>query len=274
MFKLEKYNQNIESCVSVLISTYNPDTHLLKKSLQSVELQDISCEYVLVLDGANKSETESIIEWLSKRKSIVIEKENTGLTDSLNIGLSFCTGEFIARIDDDDEWLPGKLAAQLSIMMDSDYDICGTGYRVFSKSGNLLWEKNISLNDDCLKKFLRNENPFCHSSVVFRKSKVDLIAGYNSNYKTGQDYNLWVRLLVDSRGIVIPDVYVHRTNSLGSVSMMKRKEQKFNACKSRLLAIKEFGGDFRSIFNLFMSLIKLMVPNSLIRVIKRHDTYN
>ena len=163
--------------------------------------------------------------------------------------------------------------------------------RVTKKNGHVCFDIQNILNKDIksnfkrhvfenknllgmLKKFLRNENPFCHSSVVFRKSKVDLIAGYNSNYKTGQDYNLWVRLLVDSRGIVIPDVYVHRTNSLGSVSMMKRKEQKFNACKSRLLAIKEFGGDFRSIFNLFMSLIKLMVPNSLIRVIKRHDTYN
>ncbi len=266
--------------ISVLICCYNSNKEKLIRALESVKQQkfidDNTMEFIIVLDGKNDKLKEIIINTLQGCEYKIIEKVNTGLTDSLNVGLNYCRGDLIARIDDDDVWLDEKINKQLNIFNNNQsLVLCGTGVEARNSDNQEIWSMNQSINPYEIRQVLKYKNPFCHSSVIFKRLEVLNIGSYDSVYKSGQDYNLWVRLVSnpENQALVIKDKYVIRYNSLNSISMLKRREQKFNALKTRLTAIKNFGPDINSTIHFLLDFIKILFPYKFIYIVKRHGRY-
>lgn len=266
--------------ISILVSLYNSDTNSITRALNScLEQNSIdydSIQFVVVFDGVNRSLFTVVKNILADFSYILIEKPNTGLTESLNIGLKYCDGDLITRLDDDDVWMKSKLFVQLRMFINNDKLIlCGTGFNVKNHNGKQLWFQALGIHEDEVRSNLKLGNPFCHSSVMFKRKASLLVGGYSIKYKTGQDYNLWIRMLMDynSQATVLKDILVTRYNSQDSISMVHRKQQKLNAIKNRILACHYFGFELKSIIVILKSTIKLLVPNKIIFLIKGHKEF-
>ena len=105
---------------SVLISVYaREQSDYLRSALHSVFEQTVPpTEVVLVEDGPLTTELEAVItDFCEKYNTLKIVKlaKNMGLGNALNIGLSACTYDLVARMDSDDLSLPNRFEAQLKV---------------------------------------------------------------------------------------------------------------------------------------------------------------
>ena len=89
--------------ISVLMTVYNSEK-FLKESIMSVLNQTFSdFEFIIINDGSSDRSLEIIQDFEKQDKRIrVINKKNTGVTNSLNFGVFLAKGDWIARIDADD----------------------------------------------------------------------------------------------------------------------------------------------------------------------------
>ena len=104
--------------VTVLIPVYN-GAATLRQSLDSILVQDVSDLELLVVDDASQDESGRITDEYATRDArvkVVHNERNLGLAATLNRGLELARHELVARMDQDDESLPGRLLRQVSFM--------------------------------------------------------------------------------------------------------------------------------------------------------------
>lgn len=111
--------------VSIVIPTYNR-AHMLPYSLSSVEKQNIAdVEVIVVDDGSSDNTAEVIMEWQERLPGLkyITNSRKKGPSGARNTGIMNSTGQFIAFLDSDDEWMPDHLKTALSYLTDSNTDI-------------------------------------------------------------------------------------------------------------------------------------------------------
>ena len=107
--------------VSVIIPTYNRAA-LLPRSAHSVLNQNYRDLELIIVNDGSKDNTQEVMRDLADadpRVRIVNHHMNRGQTAAFNTGIRLARGEYIAFNDDDDEWLPSKLAGQVKLMDES-----------------------------------------------------------------------------------------------------------------------------------------------------------
>jgi glycosyltransferase involved in cell wall biosynthesis len=188
--------------VSVCISTYGQEA-FIRQCVKSVleQVADVSLE-VIVGDDASPDGTRGILQELAasdNRLKLVLRDRNIGPTANLSGLVSMATGDYIAHLDGDDFWMPGKLAAQVSAMeRDEGVAACCCNARVVDLDGRELGVFNAGLPSRIdLATLLRGGNKLCHSSLLYRRDAVDAVLGIDSAYI---DYRIYVRLL--SHGVI------------------------------------------------------------------------
>lgn len=96
--------------VSVIIPTYNGED-TLARAIQSVLMQSVEVEILICDDGSSDRTLEIARQYACR--IFVNEKHTGGPNAGRNTGIRNATGELIAFLDQDDEWLPGKLLTQI-----------------------------------------------------------------------------------------------------------------------------------------------------------------
>src|SRR5579859_487600 len=100
--------------VSVVIPTRNRATVLLR-AIRSVFAQTFEeLEIVVVIDGQDSQTATALAEIQDERLRWIEIKETVGGSEARNIGIRNATGDWVALLDDDDEWLPTKLEEQMN----------------------------------------------------------------------------------------------------------------------------------------------------------------
>ena len=88
--------------ISVLMSTYREPIEWIKLSVESIINQTYkNIEYIIIVDDPDNKELISFLSDYENRfefVKVVINEKNIGLVASLNKGLKYCSGEYIARI--------------------------------------------------------------------------------------------------------------------------------------------------------------------------------
>ena len=157
-------------------------------------------ELIIVLNGPHRDEIErSIIGWFPLIDKVRIYKSPIQhLIFSLNLGLHFARGKYIARMDSDDISHPQRLELQV-ICMEANPKIAvlGSAYKVVDELGTKIGFVRNPLSNKSIRRQLFFKNPLCHPSVMMRKSCVLNIGGYMGGLHA-EDYDLWCRLSIDS----------------------------------------------------------------------------
>ena len=127
--------------ISIIISVYNCEKYV-KKCLESIFSQTCQdYEIILLNDGSTDGSLGILEEIQTEQKDIAIRlvnKENTGLGDSRNIGITMAAGEDITFLDSDDYWDRDFLEKMLKIAEKNKSDIVLSGNRKIDPQGRLL----------------------------------------------------------------------------------------------------------------------------------------
>jgi glycosyltransferase involved in cell wall biosynthesis len=202
-------NENIK--ISLLMSVYNGEKYLTE-SINSVLNQSFQeYEFIIVNDGSTDSSAEIIDEYQKKDKRIkVIHKKNTGLANSLNIGLKESCAEFIARIDDDDICESDRLEKQYAYIQNNPSIILlGSNAKFIDINGNLSgFLKYPSSHKKILKNLSTIPFTFPHSSVLYSRKIALEIGGYREQITHAEDLDMWLRLSNKGDLACLPDSLV------------------------------------------------------------------
>ena len=202
--------------VSVIILTYNRSA-LLRRAVQSVLNQTFGDFEVIVVDDASVDDTKDVIKDMTdKRIRYLPHEQNMGEGRARNTGVANAQGEYIAFLDDDDEWLPEKLELQVSVMEKSEPGIGAvhTGYwRILTDTGEVR-ESDARKEGDLWGEFLFGNNLVHPSSILLRASCFERLGVFDVSITTGLDYDMWLRV---------------------------SKEYKFAAINKPLLKVREHG---------------------------------
>ena len=180
--------------VSVLIPVYNAGQYLAQAidSILSQTFKD--WELILINDGSTDNSEAIIGRYDDERIYYLKNETNLGLIKTLNKGIDYCHGEYIARMDADDISQPDRFRQQIRFLdKNPAYAMCGTDAAVIDNAGNRTGKiRNLSDND-YLQVNLLFSPPFIHPSVMIRREILHHNR-YNEGYKHVEDYELWTRI--------------------------------------------------------------------------------
>ena len=116
---------------SVIIPTYNR-ADVLSRAIESVLEQSYQDFELIIVDDGSTDGTESVVHQYDDDRLIYITQSNAGANAARNRGIKAATGEYIAFLDSDDEFLPLKLARCVNVLSQAPPS-CGGVYSSFRK---------------------------------------------------------------------------------------------------------------------------------------------
>jgi glycosyltransferase involved in cell wall biosynthesis len=134
--------EEMSATISVVIPTRNRPERVIRAVRSALDQSLPPHDVVVVVDGPDFATVRALEDIGDSRVAIVELAENGGAARARNIGISNCTGDWVAFLDDDDEWLPGKLRAQaLSAASEGDIHhlVLGTGVEWKGDSTSEWW---------------------------------------------------------------------------------------------------------------------------------------
>jgi GT2 family glycosyltransferase/tRNA A37 methylthiotransferase MiaB/Flp pilus assembly protein TadD len=212
--------------ISVVMAVHNGGPYL-EEAIKSIFRQTYQNYEFLIIDDASTDETAQILKSLDDfRVRIITNKENLGLTKSLNLGISQARGEYLARMDADDLSFPHRLEKQLAFLENNpEYALVGSPYYQIDEAGNINSLVKVLTDNDELRAGLLKQNWFGHGSVMMRRAAVDQAGGYDERFTYAQDYDLWLRLADNHRLANLAEpLYCWRATS-SCISKEKAREQ-------------------------------------------------
>lgn len=181
--------------VSVVIPTYNSAKYL-GQAIRSVLGQGHKDVQVIVIDDGSSDQTEEVVR-VSGSSVDYVRQANRGPAAARNRGIEISRGEFVAFLDADDYWLPGKLDRQVGLLsQQSDVTACHTAFMVSQREGERgrvrrYWRRagyhpslRELLRDDCVNT----------STLMMRRAALSKVGWFDETLRTSEDWNLWLRL--------------------------------------------------------------------------------
>ncbi len=179
--------------ISVIIPTHNRK-EFLKRALRSVRAQKGPVFETLVIDDGSTDGTAAMVE-KEFPEARYFYFENQGPAAARNRGIERAEGEWIAFLDSDDEWKPGKLRAQKDFFKEHpDYEICQTE-EIWIRNGRRVnpmlkhSKKSGRIFEACL--------PLCiisPSAAMMHRRVFEEIGSFDESLPACEDYDLWLRI--------------------------------------------------------------------------------
>ena len=190
-------NRPRNPAISIIMSVYNGES-LLGRSIESILSQSFSdFEFIIINDGSTDSSLEVMLKYgKSDDRLVVIDQTNIGLTKSLNRGIRFSRGNYIARMDVDDISYKQRLEKQYEFLeRNKDFVLVGGQRVIRDEINNAYYRDTLPITPAEIRKVAVARNPFFHSLVMFRKDVLISVGTYNEKYRYVQDYELWSRII-------------------------------------------------------------------------------
>lgn len=183
--------------VSVIIPTHNRGKAIVK-SINSVINQTYKAYEIIIVNDGSTDDTGKIVEELQHNFPFIYYYEyfpNKGANYARNLGVKKSTGNFIAFLDDDDEWLEDKLEMQLKIFEENtNIDLVYTGVNNIYIDDNITYVSLPKKYEDVANEILLHNIISTTSTVCVKKSVLLKVGGFDENLPALQDYELWIRI--------------------------------------------------------------------------------
>jgi glycosyltransferase involved in cell wall biosynthesis len=181
---------NSNPLVSVIIPTHNRD-QLVGRAVNSVLRQSYRKVEVIVVNDGSKDSTDEVLRQIDdgRIKVILLQGGRRGASAARNRGIEAATGQYIAFLDDDDEWLPEKLSNQLNKIDQKDIILCGALLKSNGNRDHHYKKQTIDLDD--LK------GGYCFgggTSTIFAKTSVMKENRFDEGLWCDQDWDFLIRL--------------------------------------------------------------------------------
>jgi len=227
--------------VSVIIPAYNCGRYLAA-AIQSALDQTVPPAEIIVVDDGSTDDTASVAQSFGNRIRY-IRQPNAGPAAARNHGAQVATGDWLAFLDADDEWLPWRLEVQLALAAEYPDVVmwCGQTEGLGSrdegrenKAANQrteIREQTPTLNAPpptlhvrflSLKDFSIS-NPVATTTVLLRRTAWEQAGKFDPRFRGPEDYDLWMRVAAVGKIGVIEHPLARYREETGSLSMDDRR---------------------------------------------------
>ena len=214
--------------VSVIIPAYNGE-HYIEEAIASVLAQTYTDNEIIVVDDCSTDRTPQIVKQYGERIEY-FSQTNKGVAASRNLGLTKAKGEYIAFLDQDDVFLPYKLASQVALLeQNSSLGIVNSGWQIVDRHGKFQsavepWQQIPNLTTANLIIW----KPVFLGAMLFRRSWLEQIEKFDPSLEQTPDVDLVIRLAA----IGCTADWVQKTT-------VKYRQHEANASKNTLLQARE-----------------------------------
>ena len=240
--------------ISVIMPCYNGEK-FIGEAIESVINQTYKNWELIIVDDDSTDKSEEIVKQylLDNRIQYIQHKKNKGIPSARNTGIKKSNGEFIALLDDDDMWIPSKLAIQLEEFQKSK-DVFGLVFgniRVINSGGCIIHEaESLKINLENLSKEDVIRNLFLYNFIssitaMFKSECITEVGGFNEEITWGgDDYDLWLRLANRFKFAYINKVLgikrVHNDNYSQTERMIKGEIQLINSIVKKYTFLNKY----------------------------------
>ncbi len=195
--------------VTVVIPTHNR-AHLVGRAITSALAQTLADFEVIVVDDGSTDETAEVVRSLADpRLRLVQLSRKAGDCRARNAGIQGALGELVAFLDDDDEWLPQKLARQVARLRAEPDPLATVVYcrcvRHDDATGRSGPVPGPVYEGDVFERLLLGWGPVTSSAVMVRRPALLRAGGFDAAFLTAGDHDLWLRLAQASNHFVAVD---------------------------------------------------------------------
>lgn len=210
--------------ISVLMPAYNSAKYIAQ-SINSILNQTFTdFELIIVNDGSTDDTHEVISSFTDLRIRYYQNDDNKGLMFVRNRLISLTTTDYIAFIDSDDIAEKNRLEVEYNLLKTNNHiSLVSSSVISLDEQGNTNnngWK--FDLNTTELKTHLLFFNPIVTSTIMFKKEILPKEI-FREGYPPCEDYDLWVRMLLNNKGVVLPNFLA--TYRLYHSSVSKRKAE-------------------------------------------------
>jgi teichuronic acid biosynthesis glycosyltransferase TuaG len=201
--------------VSIVVPTHNRAGYL-REALESLREQTFEAWECVVVDDGSTDDTPAVLSALAASDGRIhpLRLEHGGTAGrSRNAGVRESRGALLAFLDDDDLWLPDKLAKQLALLdREPEVQMAFGKVRQFGDEHG-IWP-GVAVPPRPPLELLLRENVVPCSTVVIRRGAFEAAGGFSERRRIAEDYELWLRVRRAAPIGAMPDVLcryrVHR----------------------------------------------------------------
>lgn len=196
--------------VTVVIPTRGRPELLKRAILSALGQTHYNLEVVVVLDGDDPMTIEAVSGIEDPRLSLILLDPPAGGAEARNTGVRAAKGTYIALLDDDDEWLPDKLAKQIAVADRSGTDrfvvVTRYLYRLPGRDDE-VWPGHLPSADEPLSEFLFSSRGGFQTSTYLCPRALFLATPFTPGLKKHQDWDwfLQLSLLPGFSVLVVPE---------------------------------------------------------------------
>ncbi len=182
--------------ISVVMPAYNAGDHVIP-AIRSILVQTVEDFELIVVDDGSTDDTAAVVDSFDDDRIRLIQLEkNVGIAAARNTGIEEARGEYVACHDADDRSRPDRFERQLEFLESREaIAAVGTGARLVDESGELIARRHV-LTDVSLSDLVE-ENYFVHASMMFRRSALEEVGGYDGWFEPADDFELILRLAAE-----------------------------------------------------------------------------
>jgi glycosyltransferase involved in cell wall biosynthesis len=221
--------------ISVVMPVLNGDFKHLRESINSILNQTFqNFEFIIIDDGSDSKTKAFLKEYSMKdpRIKLITNSKNIGVGKSLNAGVNYAHGKYIARHDADDNAKVDRLEVQHKFMeKNTDLVLSCTSVNHIDMEGNFISSFPVSTDSNLIAAELLLNSRLCHPTLMIKTEELLNIGGYPDS-KSAQDYLLYLNLLEHNFkfGGIDRTLVDYRINTQ-SITRKNRSKQLMNAEK-------------------------------------------
>jgi glycosyltransferase involved in cell wall biosynthesis len=235
--------------VSVVMPCFNAAPYLAEAMESALRQSYRNVELILVDDGST-DDSQAVATRLAAQYTGQVTRLATrreGPYPARNVGLSHARGEFVAFLDADDYWGADFLEKLHAALVDNDAALAYCGWQNVGATDrtNEPYVPPDYEKEGKLELFLRAAAPWPIHAALVRKSVIEEVRGFDTNFATCMDYDLWLRIGASRPIVRVPEVLAfYRHHDRGQITSKQWRQaenvwlvkKKFVAASPHLVA--------------------------------------
>jgi glycosyltransferase involved in cell wall biosynthesis len=210
--------------ISVIIPFYNRINETIN-AVKSILNQTYNNLEIILVDDASTNDISKLKKYISKNKNIVMLTQdiNKGPAAARNAGIKIATGEYIAFLDSDDEFMPNKLEIQIDLMHKHNLNFSHTAYtrRDENHKEDII---NIDISGIVVSTLIRGCTIATPTVIIKRSLLNDNNIYYNENLRIGEDVCFWLEIAKFTEFLFVDQALTIVNINNGSHSMDVKKQ--------------------------------------------------
>ena len=179
--------------ISAVIPVYNR-AEMVRRAIESVLNQTILPMEIIVVNDGSTDDTPTILNQYANRIQI-INQENNGVSSARNTGIKAASGEWVAFLDSDDEWLPDRIENGLKFHEQNPQYRIFQSEEIWIRRGKRVNKKKI--HQKYGGRIFKQCLPLCivsPSAVLIETSLFNEMGYFDEKMTVCEDYDLWLRI--------------------------------------------------------------------------------